>query len=236
MVRILAVEDSCEAQELIRRALVNDYEIDFAGSAWEARESIAASRPDLILLDAGLPDVHGLELCSTLRSDPVMEGTPIVFLATCRKTSEKVMAFKLGADDYVEKPFAPEELRARIEARIRRMKVDQHRTLSFSDLRLDTLRHAVFVVDGGDERPCELTPREFGILHCLASSRGSPVSRTCMMRSAWGSVTVSKRTIDTHVSNLRRKLAPHGDRLQGVRGVGYVLNEPAAKPCDDGAA
>lgn len=236
MVRILAVEDSCEAQELIRRALVNEYEIDFAGTAREARESIAASKPDLILLDAGLPDVHGLELCSTLRSDPVMESTPIVFLTSSRKTSEKVMAFRLGADDYVEKPFAPEELRARIEARIRRIKLDQHRTLSFSDLRLDALRHAVFIVDGEGERPCDLTPREFGILFCLATSRGSPVSRASLMRSAWGSVTVSERTIDTHVSNLRRKLAPHGDRLQGIRGVGYVLNEPDAKPCADATA
>ena len=148
-----------------------------------------------------------------------------MFLTSRGGTSEKVMAFKLGADDYVQKPFEPAELQARIEARLRSAgKRDPQ--LRFSDLELDPIRQEVCLRLPDREWSCDLTPHEFRILHCLAVSRGIPVPRRQLMEAAWGGVSVSARTMDTHVSNMRKKLAPHGDRLEAVRGVGYRLAEP----------
>lgn len=225
MFRILVVEDSPESQTLIRRALCDDYALSFASTAEAGRREAVAQVPDLVLLDAGLPDSDGFALCSQLRCDPALQDVPIVFLTARGETSDKVMAFRIGADDYLEKPFEAAELRARIEARLRRTQKKDPQ-LSFPDMQLDPVRQEVILRDDDREWSADLTPREFRILHCLAATRGMPVPRRQLMESAWAGIAVSERTVDTHVSNLRKKLAPHGDRLEAVRGVGYRLTDP----------
>lgn len=222
MHRILVVEDAPEAQALIRRALRGDFETLVAESGSEALERAVACLPDLVLLDVGLPDSDGFDVCTRLRSHPALEHTPIVFLTGRGDCHDKVKAFKLGADDYVEKPFDGPELRARIEARLRNAHAGDRR-LRFSDMQLDPIRQEVTLRLPDREWVCDLTPHEFRLLLCLASRRGEAVSRDQLMDFAWAGVTISARTIDTHVSNLRSKLAPHGALLEAVRGVGYRL-------------
>lgn len=223
MTRVLVVEDSPEARALVERHLrSDDCEVLFAENGTEALSRAVALLPDLILLDVGLPDHDGFDVCTRLRSLPSLEETPIIFLTGRDDIHDKVMAFKLGADDYVEKPFDGLELRARVEARLRRAR-GHARPLRFGDLRLDPVRQEVTLQLPDCEQSCDLTPHEFRILYCLASRRGDPVSRDQLMASAWGGVKVAARTIDTHVSNLRSKIAPIGKRLEAVRGTGYRL-------------
>ncbi len=222
---ILVVEDSPESQELIRRALRDRFDLAFADTGAKALEQAISQVPDLIVLDVGLPDMDGFALCAKLKSMPVLEDVPVVFLTGRGETDDKLLGFKLGADDYVEKPFQPDELVARIEARLRAAKKPDPK-LQFDDMQLDPLRLEVVLRGPDREWTCDLTPHEFRILHCLAKCRSLPVPRARLMEAAWGGVTVSERTVDTHVSNLRKKLTPYGDRLQSVRGVGYRLLEP----------
>lgn len=224
MNRILIVEDSLEEQELIRRALRSDYELEFAESSASGLDLASTQPPDLVLLDVGLPDGDGFDLCTRLKSNPRLEDVPVVFLTSRADTTDKVMAFKLGADDFLEKPFASAELRVRVEARLRTAQTRQD-ALSFSDMQLDPIRQDVILRGDDHEWSCELTPHEFRLLHCLAVRRGEPVPRAQLAESAWAGVAIAERTIDTHVSNLRRKLGSHGALLQAVRGVGYRLGE-----------
>lgn len=225
MKSILVVEDCVEQQELIRRCLRDGYELRFAGSGLAGLDEACAAVPDLVLLDVGLPDTDGFDLCTRMKNDPALEAVPIVFLTSRAGSTEKVMAFKLGADDYVEKPFDAAELRARIETRLRGARSADAR-LCFPDMRLDLVRQEVALRIGDAEIVCDLTPHEFRVLHRLAARRGEPVTRAQLMESAWPGVRIAGRTVDTHVSNLRKKIAPHGDRLEAVRGVGYRLAPP----------
>ena len=225
--RIQIIEDSPEAQDLIRRCLRSDFDLSVADTGADGVRQVVSHVPDLILLDVGLPDEDGFDVCARIRSHQALESVPVIFLSGRGDAHDKVKAFKLGADDYVQKPFDGTELRARIEARLRHAN-RENRQLRFSDLRLDPLQLEVVIRTEDREWACDLTPHEFRLLHCLASRRGEPVSREGLIEFAWAGVTISARTVDTHMSNLRAKLAPLGGLLESVRGVGYRLAKPAS--------
>jgi DNA-binding response OmpR family regulator len=223
--RVLVIDDSPEARAIIHRCLRGQYETLEAENGAQGFERAVACLPDLILLDVGLPDFDGFDVCTRMRSHPALESTPIIFLTGRGEAHDKVKAFKLGADDYVEKPFDILELRARIEARLRTTNpID--RQLRFSDMQLDPLRQSVTLRLPDREWVCDLTPNEFRLLLCLASRRGEVVSRDSLMDFVWPGVTITTRTIDTHISNLRAKLTPHGKAIAAVRGVGYRMAKP----------
>lgn len=228
MARILVVEDSLEAQALVRRALASYHELHFASSGDGGIREAVAAPPELILVDVGLPDIDGFELCTRMKSNPVLEDIPVIFLTGRGDTADKVMAFKLGADDFVPKPFDPAELRARIEARLRN-RLSSGDRIAFDDMTLDVIRQEVLLHTSGEETPCELTPHEFRILHGLAARRGVVVTRSQLIEVAWGGVSITERTVDTHVSNLRKKLGGLGYLVEAVRGVGYRLVEASPR-------
>ena len=229
---MLIVEDDEEARAaLVRELAGRGYRVEQARDGREALERWAARRPDVVLLDLGLPDVDGLDIVRRLRREA---ATPIVILSGRYEEREKVEALDRGADDYVTKPFGVDELNARLRVALRRAAgpaADAGGRLVNGSLELDPARHEASV--GG--APLELTPREFEILRVLLTHAGRLVTKGRLLRAVWGEAYQDEDSyVYVHVSQLRRKLAaadPDGslrDLLVTEPGVGYRVR--AANP------
>jgi len=218
---ILVVEDDDETRAAIVRVLrAQGYRIAEAPDGRTATERWEARRPDLVLLDLGLPDMDGLQLVRRMRRDA---ATPILILSGRYEEREKVEALDRGADDYVTKPFGMEELGARIRVALRRASgpgADASGRLAAGPLVLDPTRHEVHVGDV----PVDLTPREFEILRVLLLHAGRVVTRGRLLRAVWGEAYQGEHAyLYVHVSQLRRKLAAV-DRGGDLRDL--VVTEP----------
>jgi len=228
--RILVVEDDDETRRaLVRELSARGYGVEEAGDGAEAQRRWEARRPDVVLLDLGLPDVDGLTLVTRFRRDA---GTPIVILSGRYEEREKVEALERGADDYVTKPFGVAELHARLRVALRRAGgpvADPGGRVVVGPLVFDAARHAVTV----DGRAVDLTPREFEILRVLLAHAGRLVTKGRILRAVWGEAYQGEDSyVYVHVSQLRRKLAaadPDGrlaDLIVTEPGVGYRVREP----------
>jgi len=229
---VLVVEDCPDTRRLIDRALGARFPLRLCEGLAEARSALAESTPDLVLLDIGLPDGDGLALCSELRGDAATEAIPIMFLSGRHSVDTKVTAFGLGADDFVDKPFDAAELRARVGARLRRRRDLEQRSAVrvLGPLRIDRDRFQASIVDGGIERALELTAHELRLLAAMADAPGRVFSRAQLARVLVGDCTITERTIDTHLCNLRRKLGAWRRLIETVRGAGYRFVEPRLAP------
>jgi two-component system KDP operon response regulator KdpE len=223
--RVLVVEDDAETRQALARDLgARGFLVEEAADGRTALERWEARRPDLVLLDLGLPDVDGLRLIGRIRRDA---GTPIIILSGRYAEAEKVEALERGADDYVTKPFGVDELHARIRAALRRAAgpaADAAGRLTSGPLVLDAERHEVTL----SGRPIELTPREFEILRVLLGNAGRVVTKGRILRAVWGEAYSAEDSyVYVHVSQLRRKLAAAdadgrlGDLIQTEPGIGY---------------
>jgi two-component system, OmpR family, KDP operon response regulator KdpE len=227
---ILVVEDDDETRHAVVRELhLRGYEVTEAPDGKSAVERWERRRPDLVLLDLGLPDVDGIQLIRRIRREA---ATPIVILSGRYEEREKVQALEAGADDYVTKPFGVDELNARLRVALRHgagPAGDGAGRLSAGPLLLDPGRHEVTV----DDRPVELTPREFEILRVLLTNQGRIVTKGRLLRAVWGEAYQGEDSyVYVHVSQLRRKLAA-ADRDGALRdlivtepGVGYRVRGP----------
>jgi two-component system phosphate regulon response regulator PhoB len=171
-----------------------------------------------------LPDLPGSEVCRQLRSDPALRDLPVLLLTAKAEEIDRVVGFELGADDYVTKPFSPRELVLRIQAILRRATGERATggVLERGALLLDAERHRC-TVEGVE---IQLTAKEFRLLEALMSRPGRVLSRQQLLDDVWGSdISVTERTIDTHLKRLREKLGPAGDQIETVRGVGYRFAE-----------
>lgn len=223
--RILVVDDELDLLELVRFNLSQaGFEVETAATGREALERLEASPPDLVILDLMLPDVSGNDICRQIRGDPALAELPIVMLTAKSEEVDRVVGFELGADDYVAKPFSPRELTLRVRAVLRRRASapGPGRSIERGMLRVDPERHRCFV----QEQEIELTAKEFRLLATLMSRPGRVMTRERLLDEVWGSeITVTSRTIDTHLKRLREKLGPAGDLIETVRGVGYRFAE-----------
>ncbi len=227
---VLIVEDDDETRSALARALAGrGYRIDQAPDGATALRRWEAQRPDVVLLDLGLPDMDGLRVIDRIRHDA---STPIVILSGRYEEREKVTALERGADDYVTKPFGIDELSARLRVALRHAAgpaADAGGRLVSGPLELDPAKHEVRV--GG--RRVELTPREFEILRVLLTHAGRLVTKGRLLRAVWGEAYQGEASyVYVHVSQLRRKLAA-ADREGALRdlivtepGVGYRIREP----------
>jgi two-component system alkaline phosphatase synthesis response regulator PhoP len=179
--------------------------------------------PDLVLLDWMLPEMDGLEVCRALKGDRATAHIPIVLLTVKSSETDKVLGLELGADDYVTKPFSPRELIARVRALLRRSQpAPSAEVFALGDLRVDWGKHVVAV----KQRPVELTPKEFELLRALVEAKGRVLSRDALLDKVWGyerSMEIQTRTVDLHISQLRRKVKPLAARILTVKGTGYRL-------------
>lgn len=188
---------------------------------------LAATRPDLVILDLMLPDLDGMDICRRLRQNAGSAALPILILTARGEETDKVVGLEMGADDYVTKPFSTRELLARVRALLRRAHPAQPAE-NGQALRIGT---DLEIFPGAFEtrvsgRKVDLTATEFKLLHILASAPGRVFSRDQILDRLWGSEkTVVDRTIDVHVKNLREKLGPAGRHIKAFRGVGYKIEE-----------
>jgi len=186
------------------------------------RAFLESTRPDVVILDRGLPDGDGLDICREMKQRPATAGIPVIILTGLDKEMERVVGLEVGADDYVTKPFSGRELVARVKARLRRTEpVGEPVTIEVGGiLKLDLGRYRVTVA--GEE--VELTPTEFRVLRILAARPGWVFSRDQILDELWGGdKEVIDRTVDLHITNLRHKLGKAGSFIKSVRGVGYKL-------------
>ncbi|HKF43811.1 MAG TPA: response regulator transcription factor [Thermoanaerobaculia bacterium] len=226
MSRILLVEDNPDLAFGLRNNLeIEGYEVEVAADGSIGLERARGSRPDLLILDLMLPRLDGFRLLQALRERD--RETPVLILTARGDEPDKVRGLKLGADDYVTKPFGVMELLARVEALLRRGRPPRApapgHPVRFGDVVVDPRTRTV--VRGG--RPVELTPKEFELLLALLSRGGAVATRMELMREVWGySDDAVSRTIDTHIGELRRKLEadPAAPRhILTARKVGYRL-------------
>lgn len=222
--RILVVDDDPVLRRSLERVLrLAAYEVDLVDNGQTALASLAREHYSAVVLDVGMPPPDGLEVCRRMRAGG--DRTPVIMLTAREAVSDRVDGLEAGADDYVVKPFAIEELLARLRALIRRTTgITGGRPLSFADLTLDAATREV--TRGG--RRIELSSTEFALLEALMSNAGRVLTRSALYESVWGyDFGRASKTLEVYIGYLRRKTeAAGGARLiQTVRDVGYVVRE-----------
>ena len=223
--RILVIDDEPDILELVRFGLLQEgFSVETAATAQEGLDRLRGDLPDLVVLDLMLPDLSGTEVCRRIRSRSATADLPVVMLTARAEELDRVVGFEVGADDYVTKPFSSRELALRVKAVLRRRNSapSDERPLSHGSLEVDRARHRCRVA--GED--VDLTAKEFGLLVALMNRAGRVLSREKLLDELWGAdVSVTHRTVDTHLKRLREKLGEAGRYIHTVRGVGYRFEE-----------
>jgi len=220
---ILVVDDEAQMRDLLVSNLEKEhYTTMTASNGQEAIHLIQQNTFHLVLLDVMRPEMDGLTACMRIRE---FSNVPIIMLTARSDELDRIHGLKIGADDYITKPFSPRELLARIEATLRRshrFTVDQSSTLTLGMLELDTESRSVHV----NGKPVSLTRKEFDLLHLFAQNNDKVFSREQLLDQIWGADYIGNlRTVDTHIKTLRLKLGEAGGSIQTVWGIGYKFEE-----------
>jgi two-component system, OmpR family, phosphate regulon response regulator PhoB len=222
--RILVVDDETDIVALVTYHLVKaGYRVSTASTGPEAVSAAKQERPSLIVLDLMLPGMSGLEVLEHLRAIEATRDTAVLMLTARREEQDRIHGLSLGADDYLTKPFSPQELVLRVGAILRRMSANGSApgdVLAIGPLRIDREAHRVSV-EGVD---VELTATEYKLLMTLADRRGRVQGRAHLLETVWEAAPdIQTRTVDMHVQRLRAKLGAAGDLIETVRGFGYRI-------------
>ncbi len=218
MKTILIIDDSLDMRMLLSATLKGTYHIIEASSGLDGIKKAFESQPELILLDLDMPEMSGYEVCDRLRADVQFKNIPIIILSSKKGPDAHSLAYKLGADNYLEKPFDKTELLTLIEARVKKNSILAQ--LSIGNLEVD-LKALTVRVEG---KNLELTPKEFKILTSLIERQGDIVERDILLSSVWQGKKVSGRVIDNHITALRKKLEVSNMVLESIYGSGYKLS------------
>ena len=222
--KILIVDDDSNITELISLYLIKEgFDTKIAGNGREALEILKTYKADLIVLDVMMPEMHGYEVCRTVRKD---SSVPIIMLTAKGETFDKVLGLELGADDYMVKPFETKELIARIKAVLRRSSIKDNRNekkVSYPGLEINLTNYSVQF----HEKNVEMPPKELELLFYLATNPNQVFTREQLLNQIWGyEYYGDTRTVDVHIKRIREKLDPHDDTVfpwsvKTVWGVGY---------------
>ena len=235
--RVLVVDDDQALAEMLGIVLRGEgFEPYFCADGLEALTAFRESRPDVVLLDLMLPDVDGLEICRRIRASDEHRKIGVIMVTAKGDESDVVSGIELGADDYVSKPFSPRVLVARVKAVLRRSNdgkssssATRRTELAGGRLVVDPERHVTHV----DGKPVDLTLTEFGMMHFLVQRPGFVRTRDQIIAAVHGrNVVLSSRTVDVHMTALRRKLGDLGTFIETVRGVGYRFAEGETAPVE----
>jgi DNA-binding response OmpR family regulator len=226
-VHVLVAEDDRDIGELITRYIQkNGWTAHLTPSGTEALAYARQQAVDLAILDLMLPGMTGLEICRALRSDARTAAIPIIMVTAKAEESDRIVGLELGADDYVSKPFSPNELMARARALLRRTRRGdpEDSMLRYRSLMMDVSTHVVTC----DGQEVKLTAKEFMLLHYMLQRPGRVLSRDLLLSDVWGyQYTGGTRTVDVHVRRLREKLPVLVDALVTVKQFGYKLSDVA---------
>ncbi|MEK7448003.1 MAG: response regulator transcription factor [Planctomycetota bacterium] len=225
MKTILVIDDEKDLIKLIDHHLSKEgYLVIGAKNGAEGLDIALKHKPDLILLDIMLPKMDGWDVCKKLKSRPETAPVPVIMLTARAQETDKVLGLELGADDYITKPFSPRELVARVKAVMRRFEQQENKTrLKISDIVIDYPGRTVMLKD----KMIDLTNTEFNLLWYLANRPGKVISRDDLITAGRGDdAMVIDRTIDVHITSLRKKLGKYKDLIETVRSVGYKFKEP----------
>ena len=227
--RILVVDDEPDIVALVVYHLAKaGYRVSSAASGPDALAIARRDRPSLVVLDLMLPEMSGFEVLAKLREDDQTAGIAVLMLTARKDEPDRIRGLELGADDYLTKPFSPQELVLRVGAILRRVAGAGEHTdsITVGPIRIDRSAHRVTV----NEIEVELTATEFKLLLTLAERRGRVQARAHLLESVWDAAPdIQTRTVDMHVQRLRTKLHPAGDLVETVRGFGYRLKAPGAR-------
>lgn len=227
--RILVVDDEPDITALVAYHLARSgYRVSTAANGLEALQAAREEQPALVVLDLMLPELSGFEVLERIRNDKSLADTPVLMLTARREEPDRVQGLSLGADDYLVKPFSPQELVLRVRNILRRTKTksaERRNIITIGDVEIDKDAHAVTLKGG----PVELTATEYKLLLTLADRRGRVQSRAQLLEIVWESAPdIQTRTVDMHVQRLRAKLGAAGDLIETVRGFGYRLRRAEA--------
>ena len=229
--RILVVDDEPDIVALVVYHLAKSgYRVSSAATGTDALSLAKRDRPSLIVLDLMLPGMSGFDVLAKLREEEATAGIAVLMLTARKEEPDRIRGLQLGADDYLTKPFSPQELVLRVPAILRRVSASGESSdiLAIGPIRVDRSAHRVTVND----HEIELTPTEYKLLLTLAERRGRVQGRAQLLETVWDAAPdIQTRTVDMHVQRLRTKLHPAGDLIETVRGFGYRLKGP-----DSGAA
>ena len=229
MTRILVAEDDPDIAHLLSHYLQKaGFDTTIVGSGRDVLPQIRRDPPVLLILDLMLPGLDGLEVCRAVRADVNTASIPIIMLTAKAEESDRIVGLELGADDYITKPFSPNEVVARVRALLRRAQRTgpPDSRLAYGPLTMDVDRHIVRM-DGQDVR---LTAKEFLLLQYLIEHRGRVLSRDLLLSDVWGySYTGGTRTVDVHVRRLREKVPLLTEAIVTVKQFGYKLIDPPPK-------
>lgn len=228
--RILIVDDEIEILRVLRRSLTaQGYQVYTVSNGTEVQEALIRHRPDLLLLDLGLPGMSGLEVCRQIRGE---SQVPIIVLSVRDSEHDKVQALELGADDYIAKPFGMQEVLARVRVALRHLAQAQANNgnqtrLVMGDLEVDLSRRLVYL--HGQE--VQLTPTEYDLLKVFITYRGKIVTRQMLLRQVWGEQAQSRmHSLHVYIAQLRRKIEPDINNpyfILTIPGIGYRFREEA---------
>jgi len=222
--RVLVVDDEPDIVALVAYHLAKSgYSVSTATSGPEGLAAARRDKPAIVVLDLMLPGLSGLEVMEELRSDSATSRIAVLMLTARREESDRIKGLTLGADDYLTKPFSPQELVLRVAAILRRVKAGREESedvKQIGPLKIETTAHRVTV----DGREIDLTPTEFKLLLLLAERKGRVQPRNLLLETVWEAAPdIQTRTVDMHVQRLRAKLGPAGDLIETVRGFGYRI-------------
>ncbi len=217
---VLVVDDEEAIVEIITMNLTREgFTVLTAHTGKSALEQVKKGRPDVMLLDVGLPDMDGFQVCTELRG---FSNIPVMMVTARGEDVDKILGLETGADDYLVKPFNPKELAARVKAIVRRLESGSQSAgtrLGYREIEIDLLKRKVMV----SGRPIELTPKEYDLVTFLVSRPDQVLTREGILREVWGSEHMDARSVDVHIRYIREKLGKNGPAqyIQTVWGKGY---------------
>lgn len=223
--KVLLAEDTIDMQLMVKASIGDMCDLTCVTTLQDAQKELRQGAYSLLVLDVGMPDGNGFDFCRLLRSQEAFANLPIFFLTGANNVEEKVLGFGVGADDYVTKPLEPEEFRARVQ---RKLKAGPKAQTGFTEsgFRVEFSTQKIFEIEkDGKERLLSLTPLEFKLLSHFLQNEGKIFSRSDLLNLFWGGdVHVSRHTVDTHISSLRKKMGASGASLRSIFKKGYCLS------------
>lgn len=231
---ILVVEDSSDVQDLVYEMLGARYDLCRAYTIQEARKFLDSKHFDLLILDVHLPDGNGFEFCSELMKKERYSTIPVIFLTAKDSVEDIVAGYKLGADDYIVKPFDPRIFRAKIEAKLQRFQnlAEASKLIVRGPIEVNVSEQRAYLLDeqSGKKTSLDLTPTEFRLLTTLIAHEEQILNRDQLVEKVWTEDThLSDRVVDIHISSLRKKLLQHGHLIRTIYGSGYSFTNTPAK-------